>query len=155
MGWPADDFEIYTNTHPRNGNRLEAGFFPSCVYLLSTWYTRFEVGKRYALFYIVGCVASGGAGILAFGLMQLHGKAGLAGWQWIFFFEGLLTIALAIASYWLLVGFPDSKQATWKFLSERELAWVIRRVNADRGDSETPRFQWKKFCSAGLDVKIW
>lgn len=25
---------------------LEAGFFPSCVYLLSTWYTRYEVHKR-------------------------------------------------------------------------------------------------------------
>lgn len=43
---------------------LEAGFFPSCVYLLSTWYTRFEVGKRYSVFYVLGCVASACAGIL-------------------------------------------------------------------------------------------
>jgi len=28
---------------------LEAGYFPSCVYLLSTWYTRFEVHKRYSV----------------------------------------------------------------------------------------------------------
>lgn len=79
----------------------------------------------------------------------------MAGWQWIFFFEGLLTIVLAIAAYWLLVGFPDSKQPSWKFLNERELAWVVRRVNADRGDSKTPKFEWKKFFSAGLDIKIW
>lgn len=143
-------------THSVNvDDRLEAGFFPSCVYLLSTWYTRFEVGKRYAVFYIIGCVATGGAGILSFGLMQLNGKAGMAGWQWIFFFEGLLTIVLAIAAYWLLVGFPDSKQPSWKFLNERELAWVVRRVNANRGDSKTPKFEWKKFFSAALDIKIW
>lgn len=59
---------------------LEAGFFPSCVYLLSTYYTRYEVGKRYAFFYILGCVASAFAGILAFGLMQLKGTHGLNGW---------------------------------------------------------------------------
>jgi MFS family permease len=47
---------------------LEAGFFPSCVYLLSTWYTRYEVGKRYSVFYILGCVASACAGILAYGV---------------------------------------------------------------------------------------
>lgn len=75
---------------------LEAGFFPSCVYLLSTWYTRCkcldsfqtrsppslaipgrdllikmtldEVGKRYSLFYLLGCVASAFSGILAYGV---------------------------------------------------------------------------------------
>jgi MFS family permease len=59
---------------------LEAGFFPSCVYLLSTWYTRCmslnmvrsvltspdDMGKRYSLFYILGCVASAFAGLLAY-----------------------------------------------------------------------------------------
>jgi len=30
-----------------------------------------EVGKRYALFYLLGCVASAFAGILAFGVSEL------------------------------------------------------------------------------------
>ena len=47
---------------------FEAGFFPSCVYLLSTWYTRFDIGKRYSVFYILGSLASACAGILAFGV---------------------------------------------------------------------------------------
>lgn len=69
---------------------LEAGFFPSCVYLLSTWYTRCksitrapyekknqltrtidEVGKRYSLFYLLGCVASAFSGILAYGVSKI------------------------------------------------------------------------------------
>jgi MFS family permease len=53
---------------------LEAGFFPSCVYLLSTWYTRFDVGKRYSVFYMLGSLASACAGILAYGIMQIGGK---------------------------------------------------------------------------------
>lgn len=51
---------------------FEAGFFPGCVYLLSTWYTRYEVGKRYALFYILGCVASAFSGILAYGVSRTN-----------------------------------------------------------------------------------
>jgi MFS family permease len=61
---------------------LEAGFFPSCVYLMSTWYTRYDIGKRYSVFYILGSLASACAGILAYGLMQLKGREGLNGWRW-------------------------------------------------------------------------
>jgi MFS family permease len=61
---------------------LEAGFFPSCVYLMSTWYTRYDIGKRYSVFYILGSLASACAGMLAYGLMQLKGREGLTGWRW-------------------------------------------------------------------------
>ncbi|KAK8132142.1 phthalate transporter [Apiospora kogelbergensis] len=134
---------------------MEAGFFPSCVYLLSTWYTRYEVGKRYSFFYILGCVASAFSGILAFGLMQMKGVAGLAGWRWIFIVEGLITCLLGIGGYWLLVDFPDSSRVSWNFLGARERAWVVKRVNADRGDAETPKFDFKRFMAAGADLKIW
>lgn len=63
---------------------LEAGFYPGCVYLLSTWYPRYELQQRNALFYLIGIVASGFGGILAYGLMQMDGIAGKSGWRWIF-----------------------------------------------------------------------
>ncbi|WYZ46813.1 hypothetical protein EsH8_IX_001038 [Colletotrichum jinshuiense] len=134
---------------------LEAGFFPSCVYLLSTWYTRYEVGKRYSVFYLLGCVASAFAGILAYGLMQLNGREGLTGWRWIFIIEGVLTCFLGLAGYWLLVDFPDSKRQSWSFLGERERAWVVARVNRDRGDAHMPAFNLKRFLGAGADWRIW
>ncbi|KAK2780737.1 hypothetical protein FQN53_001005 [Emmonsiellopsis sp. PD_33] len=56
---------------------LEAGYFPGCVYLLSTWYTRFEVARRYSVFYLIGSLASALSGILAFGLMQMEGLQGI------------------------------------------------------------------------------
>lgn len=58
---------------------LEGGFFPGCVYLISTWYTRYELQKRYSVFYMIGCVAGACAGILAYGLMQMDGVANYAG----------------------------------------------------------------------------
>lgn len=63
---------------------LEAGFYPGCVYLLSTWYPRYELQKRNAAFYLIGSTASGFGGILAYGLMQMSGIGGLEGWRWIF-----------------------------------------------------------------------
>jgi len=38
---------------------LEAGFYPGCVYLLSTWYPRYDLQKRNAMFYLIGSMASG------------------------------------------------------------------------------------------------
>ncbi|CAM1502709.1 Fc.00g074850.m01.CDS01 [Cosmosporella sp. VM-42] len=134
---------------------LEAGFFPSCVYLLSTWYTRYEVGKRYSVFYLLGCVASAFSGILAFGLMHLGGREGLTGWRWIFIVEGVLTCALGIAGYWLLVDFPDSHRKSWAFLNDREEKWIIARINKDRGDSVVPPFHLGSFIRGGKDWKIW
>ncbi|KFA69198.1 hypothetical protein S40285_00083 [Stachybotrys chlorohalonatus IBT 40285] len=134
---------------------LEAGFFPSAVYLLSTWYTRFEVGKRYSLFYLLGSVASAFSGILAFGLMQLGGREGLTGWRWIFIIEGTITCALGVAGYWLLVDFPDSNRKSWAWLNARECEWVVSRIQRDRGDSKAAPFNLGKFLGAGKDWKIW
>jgi len=63
---------------------LEAGFFPGCAYLLSTWYTRYELQKRNAVFYLIGSLASALSGILAYGIMEMGGRGGLSGWRWIF-----------------------------------------------------------------------
>ncbi|KAI1367033.1 major facilitator superfamily domain-containing protein [Xylaria arbuscula] len=134
---------------------FEAGFFPSAVYLLSTWYTRYELGRRYGVFYVIGSVTSAFSGILAFGITHLEGAGGLRGWRWIFVLEGIFTILLGIAGYWLLVDFPDSTRKNWKFLSEKERAWVVQRVNADRGDAEAPKFQLRNFLRAGLDWRLW
>lgn len=87
--------------------------------------------------------------------MQLRGREGLSGWRWIFIIEGALTCALGIAGYWLLVDFPDSKRKSWNFLGVRERAWVVSRIQRDRGDTHVPPFNLAKFLGGGLDWKIW
>jgi sugar phosphate permease len=87
--------------------------------------------------------------------MHMGGLANLTGWRWIFIMMGIITCLLGIAGYWLLVDFPDSKRASWRFLGDRERAWVVARVNADRGDAHIQPFSMAKFLRAGLDIKIW
>lgn len=52
------------------------------VYLISCWYTRFEVQKRLAAFYSINVIANGFGSILAYGCMQLSGRNGWLGWRW-------------------------------------------------------------------------
>jgi hypothetical protein len=87
--------------------------------------------------------------------MQLNGRENLSGWRWIFIIEGVLTCALGVAGYWLLVDFPDSNRKSWSFLGQRERQWIVARIQHDRGDSEVPPFDIRKFFASGRDPKIW
>ncbi|KKZ62320.1 hypothetical protein EMCG_00394 [[Emmonsia] crescens] len=134
---------------------LEAGFFPGTVYLLSTWYSRYEVQKRYSIFYLIGCVAAALSGILAFGFSQMDGIQGLGGWRWIFLMQGILTIIVGILIYIFLVDFPDKAHKAWNFLNQDECSFIIRRLNKDRGDADAEPFTMRRFLRPALDLKIW
>lgn len=70
--------------------------------------------------------------------------------------EGVITCAVAILAWVLLVDFPDGKHKSWRFLNENEIKYVIARINADRGDAEEKeKFKLGRFLAHGLDVKVW
>ncbi|KAK4560904.1 hypothetical protein LTR86_005484 [Recurvomyces mirabilis] len=136
---------------------LEAGFFPGCVYLLSTWYTRYEVAKRYGVFYLIGSLASALSGILAYGLMQMEDVAGMRGWRWIFIMEGVITCTLGLLGYCLIVRFPDQEMSrpSFKFLRPEECQFVLDRLNEDRSDAEAEPFALQKFLKPARDFAVW
>lgn len=136
---------------------LEAGLFPGTVYLLSTWYVRREVGKRYAAFYFFGMLTNAFGGVLAFGLMQMKGLASLSGWRWIFIVEGLLTCVIAVLGYLFVLGFPDKRpfSLSGQFLNPQQLQFVLARVEKDRADAIPEPFSMKKWLQGAADFKIW
>ncbi|KAL4966538.1 major facilitator superfamily domain-containing protein [Aspergillus stella-maris] len=134
---------------------LEAGFYPGCVYLLSTWYTRYELQKRNAAFYLIGSTASGFGGILAYGLMQMDGLGGQDGWRWIFIIEGILTCVLGFGSYLILVDFPEKSPKSWNFLNESEAAYIVSTIENDRSDVYAEEFSLKVYLRNGRDSKVW
>jgi MFS family permease len=136
---------------------LEAGYFPGCVYLLSTWYTKFQVAKRYSVFYLIGSMASALSGILAYALMQMEGVAGIRGWQWIFIMEGVITCAIAFFSWTFIVRFPDQEvdKPSWKFLQPEETKYIIHELEKDRGDVEAEPFHLAKFLKPAREIEIW
>ncbi|KAM0275091.1 hypothetical protein ACHAQH_007570 [Verticillium albo-atrum] len=134
---------------------LDSGFFPSCHYLLSTWYTRDEVGSRFSWFYILVSLSYAFGGLLASGLTKMDGLGNVRGWSWIFIMEGIITCLIGFVGFFLLVGFPDTTEPSRHFLSSHELAWATLRVNADRGDVAISRLNWRKFMRGGIDLKVW
>ncbi|KAK6516709.1 hypothetical protein TWF506_006601 [Arthrobotrys conoides] len=138
-------------------NNAYAGYFPGASYLLSTWYNRYELGRRFAAFYVIGSIANAFTGIMAYGLMQMNGVGGLAGWRWIFIIEGLLTCVIAVLGYVFIPPFPDDPNAhkTWGFLNRSEVNYVIRKVEADRGDTQLEPFTLGRFFQGGKDWKCY
>ncbi|RDW82834.1 retrograde regulation protein 2-2 [Coleophoma cylindrospora] len=116
------------NSESIMGIRFIQGYFESCTfagthYLLGSWYTEKELGKRSGLF-----TASGLAGGIFGGLLQaaiyssINGKGGLTGWR----IDGLITLPIAAYGYFL---FPDTPRLTTAFyFSAEEKALAIARV---------------------------
>ncbi|PYI00288.1 MFS general substrate transporter [Aspergillus sclerotiicarbonarius CBS 121057] len=124
---------------------LEAGFSPAAVYLIATWYTRYQTQKRFAIFYLLG--------------------SNLSSWRWIFIIQCLLTCALACISYFILIDFPDRMKSTTsttttttqthQFLSPHEYNFIIQQIHTDRADATLEPFNLKKYLLATLDINIW
>ncbi|KAI0160240.1 MFS general substrate transporter [Xylariaceae sp. FL1272] len=130
----------------------EAGLFPGVNYYLSCWYKRSEFGIRAAIFFSAAALAGSFGGLLAAAIEKLDGKGGLAGWRWIFILEGLLTVVVAVVSFWMVHDFPDDA----RFLSDDDRARVIRRLKLDQQSSAEHESWSSKYLYAGLkDWKMW
>ncbi|MES2120260.1 MAG: MFS transporter [Pseudomonadota bacterium] len=105
----------------------EAGFWPTCIYYMANWYPAAHRGRAISRFYCFGGVTGIVAGTLSAWLLGFDGAAGLRGWQWLFLVEGLPTVLLGIAMFWLL---PDSPQ-TARWLKDDERAWITGQLAAE------------------------
>ena len=102
----------------------EAGFFPGVILYITFWYPPAERARIIALF-AIGAIAAGVVGSPISGaLLEMDGIGGLAGWQWLFFLEGLPAVLLGFV---VLVALPDGPHnAGW--LSPGEKKWITSRV---------------------------
>ncbi|EJD49650.1 MFS general substrate transporter [Auricularia subglabra TFB-10046 SS5] len=130
---------------------LEGGFFPGCVYLITTWYKRQEVQARLAFFYLLSTLVGGFSPIFAYGVSTIGEAAGLKAWRWIFIICGIVTCFFALLSFFLIVDFPDKAS----FLTPEQIKLVRDRVEYDRGDAVPDPLTWAKAARYSLDPKLW
>ncbi|KAJ7668665.1 major facilitator superfamily domain-containing protein [Mycena polygramma] len=130
---------------------FEASFFPAVVYIISSWYTRYEVQKRLAFFYLMSLTVSGFGPILAYVFSLLDGKRNIAGWSWIFIIEGSVTLFLGVLAFFWLPDFPELNT----FLSPEQTAFVLQRVEDDRGDSIPEQLTLRKVLHHLGDWTLW
>ncbi|KAJ6518934.1 MFS general substrate transporter [Mycena sanguinolenta] len=131
---------------------FEAGLYPGMAYHLSCWYKRSELGIRTALFTSATTLSGAFGGLLAAAISNMEGVGGKPAWAWIFIIEGLATILVGIASYWMVQDFPD----TAKFLTESERTFVIRRLQGDDQYSAAgEKLKMKNVTASFRDWKTW
>jgi MFS family permease len=134
----------------------EAGLYPGVAYYLTMWYCTEELAFRQGLFFSAASVAGAFSGLLAYAIAKMDGVGGYAGWRWIFILEGLLTIVVAVISFFVLYDFPE----TASFLTTEEKAWVIYRLkyqgsrNSGRLVAESNRFEWRYVVEGTFSVLI-
>ncbi|KAI7851961.1 major facilitator superfamily domain-containing protein [Circinella umbellata] len=132
---------------------FEAGFYPGIVFLIGTWYSGKELGKRNAWITIFGSLGSALSGLIQAALLKFaDGALGISGWRWLFLFDGLITFLLAYFGYKYLPDYPSTTH--WLNSKEKEIA--IMRLN--REGRETKQNTWKSrhiFQSLVFDKYIY
>jgi ACS family tartrate transporter-like MFS transporter len=106
----------------------EAGFFPGVIYYLTLWFPSDYMGRAISRFYVSAPLSKVLMGVLSGPLLGLQGRAGLAGWQWLFLVEGLPAVVLSAV---VLVCLPDTPAAV-RWLTPAEKLWLEQAMKADR-----------------------
>ncbi|KAK7206464.1 MFS transporter [Myxozyma melibiosi] len=111
----------------------EAVFYPGVMFYLSCWYTKYEIAKRSAIFVTGSWVSGAFSGLIAYGIMKnMDGARGLEAWRWLFLIEGVITVAVALVSIFILPELP----ATTKWLSKEERLLGVIRMIEDVGQAD-------------------
>lgn len=124
---------------------VEAGVYPGCSYVLSSWYSAGELHHRLTLFYSGASLASAFSGLLAYGIGHLDHTWGYRGWRFIYMIEGTFTVCVAILFFFTLADHP-SKGASW--LTDDEQRFLQLRKQFSQGGGGSPvrdneAFSWK------------
>ncbi|EAU30176.1 conserved hypothetical protein [Aspergillus terreus NIH2624] len=121
---------------------FEAGFFPGAIYLCSYWYMPKDLALRISYFYCASALSGAFSGLLAAAIARMDGAGGVEGWRWIFILEGLATVAIGVACFFMLI---DTPALSKRWLSPEEIRYLELSMLIKQGgrvDHEAS-FQWK------------
>lgn len=141
---------------------LEGGFIPDIVLWLSYFYTSKELPFRLSLFWSTLTTTQIAASLLAFAILHLHNVAGLAGWRWLFLLEGLYSLIIGLASFFLMPASPVQTKSWFRpngWFSDREVKIVVNRVLRDdpsKGDMHNRQpITFKLLWYSISDLNLW
>lgn len=111
----------------------EAGFFPGVVLFLTYWFPARQRAQAVSLFMTATAISGVFGGPLSGALLDLNGRHGVAGWQWLFLIEAAPAILLGAVTWFALPDRPS--QARW--LTPDESGWLEQELARDN----TPRLE--------------
>ncbi|CAL9273929.1 Putative tartrate transporter [Streptomyces sp. SudanB5_2050] len=136
----------------------EAGFFPAVIYYFSRWLPDSHRGRATSVFLMGSGTATVIVGPISGALMEMHGIWGHAGWQWMFFIEGVFSVVLGFVVY----RFLDSgiEQATW--LTDEEKTGLVAAIDAEQAERDARRggkaaevSRWRLLADPQMLLFLW
>lgn len=105
----------------------EAGFYPSIILYLTYWFPSRYMAKAIATFMVAQAIANIIVGPLSAFILDNVSWAGMAGWRWLFIFEGIPAVIFGIITIFVLVDRP----AQAKFLTSEEKEWLLGELKTE------------------------
>ena len=114
----------------------ESTFYPGMQYIIGSWYRRDELAKRSCIFHTSSAIATMFSGYLMAAVYHLNGKGGLAGWQWLFIVDGIVSLPIALAGYFVLPDVPEITRAP--YLTREDIAFAQKRMRLEGRANRQP-----------------
>lgn len=101
-----------------------------------------DLATRISYFYCASALSGAFSGLLAAGIAEMDGVGGYEGWRWIFILEGIPTVLIGVACYFLLIDTP-ALSTRWLEPDEiryLEISMFIKQGGMFRAENG---FRWK------------
>ncbi|KAF3034338.1 hypothetical protein E8E12_006148 [Didymella heteroderae] len=131
---------------------LEAGLFPGMSLYLTFWYTKNELALRVGYLFVSAAIAGALGGLLAFGIGRMDGIQGMSGWRWIMIIEGIPTVLLGIAIFFVM---PNDPQSAYFLSDDEKRLMVVRHGRAYGNTASAQEFDKQDVLKAFKDWKVW
>ncbi|KAL2822478.1 major facilitator superfamily domain-containing protein [Aspergillus granulosus] len=107
----------------------ESTFYPGMQYIIGSWYRKDELAKRSCIFHTSSGIGTMFSGYLMAGVYNLNGRGGFKGWQWLFIIDGVISLPIALAGFFLLPDVPEIANP-W-YLTEKEVKLAQKRMELE------------------------
>ncbi|KAK9261612.1 major facilitator superfamily domain-containing protein [Lipomyces tetrasporus] len=107
----------------------QGGFIPGLVLYVTSFYKANEMSVRLSAIWTTNHMTNVVSALLASAIFELDGRWGWRNWQWLFFLEGLATMAIGILTYFMMASFRRPIIST--VFTAREQAILRARVILD------------------------
>ncbi|KAH8754101.1 major facilitator superfamily transporter [Diaporthe sp. PMI_573] len=104
-------------------------FYPAAHFLIGSWYKPSELGKRACIFHASSAAAGMFSGYLQAAVYTgLNGTLGHAGWQWLFIMDGVISLPICLAGYFMIPDLPENTRAF--YLTDDDAALARKRMDS-------------------------
>lgn len=131
---------------------FEAGLFPGLITYLTLFYSRKQLALRIGYLFTSAALAGAFGGLIAYGISFMDGAAGLSSWRWIFILEGIPSVIVGFACFFLL---PDDVETAY-FLTEEERKIMVNMRFREVGQTASgQKFHWADVKEGAWDFQLW